>query len=501
MKGVKTKLAWALAVVELLTLLTAMLLYVGARRFEEDARGTREANHDLRELLELSLAAHAYMDAFGRSLGQRTLIANRQRRAAATMFESRIGHISTQDHGSFGLDAARWQELQRISEDLTAGLRAADDLRAQGDFLQAERRFAEARQDHFDARMLSWFEAAISSSSSDAAAREQVAQRVAARLRLTGAGLVCSSPLLAALVVLWISGGVLRPVRALVAGAEAIRRGELGHRVKHSGNDEFALVADSFNRMVDTLAATQASLLEKNERLEEAYRMQNEFVSMVTHELRSPLHSIRGYLEFVLEDEPGLHELSKKNLVSIGEGAQRLLRLVNDILDYSKLEAKQLQIEQSRFELNPVLEDALYDARALIQGRPVEIVLEAPEEQVFLDSDYTRLRQILTNLLSNAVKFTEHGRVTLAVQLRAEAVELVVRDNGIGIPAGQLGLIFQPFKQATVGGGSAQGGTGLGLAIVARLAQLIEATVSVRSELGKGSEFTLLVPRRMSKAS
>ena len=327
MKGVKSKLVLALGLVELLTLGTALLLYIGAQRFEDDARLTRRANHDLRELLALSLSAHAYMDAFGRSLGQRTLIANRQRRDAAAAFETRIQQIPTQ-HSEFGLDVARWQELLRIGSDLNAGLKVADALRAQGKFVEAERRFGESRLLDFDRRMLPWFDAAIATLSSDASARESEAQRAASRLRVTGAVLACGSPLLAALAVLWISGGVLRPVRALVAGAEAIRRGELDHRVRHSGDDEFALVAESFNRMVDTLAQTQASLVEKHDKLEEAYQMQAEFISTVTHELRSPLHSIRGYLEFVLEDEPGLSETSRKNLASIGDGAKRLLRLV-----------------------------------------------------------------------------------------------------------------------------------------------------------------------------
>jgi signal transduction histidine kinase len=143
----------------------------------------------------------------------------------------------------------------------------------------------------------------------------------------------------------------------------------------------------------------------------------------------------------------------------------------------------------------------MYDGRALVQGRPIELELQAPSEQVFLESDYTRLRQILTNLLSNAVKFTEAGRVTLDVKLLTDRVQLVVSDTGVGIPEHQLAMIFQPFKQATVNGGRVQGGTGLGLAIVARLAQLIEATVSVRSELGKGSSFTVVMPRQLPKAS
>jgi signal transduction histidine kinase len=500
MKSVKSKLILALVLVELLTLGMAVLLYVGARQFEADARRTRQANDDLRELLDFSLSAHAYMSAFGRSLGQRTLIANRQRRDAATAFEGHVAQISNSNSTTAGLPAQSWSELLEISTALSAGLRAADTLRERGDFVGAERRFADSRQSDFDERMLPWFARAIATSSLDAMARESDALAAAARLRLIGAVLCCTSPLLALLAVFWISGSVVRPVRALAAGAEAIGRGDVTVRMSLGGAAEFTLVADSFNRMVDTIAKTRASLVEKNVKLEEAYRIQGEFVSMVTHELRSPLHSIRGYLEFLDEDEPNLLPQSKIHLANIGEGAKRLLGLVDDILDFSKLEAKALQIVTSRFELNPLLEAALFDARALLRDRPIELVLESPEEPLFLESDYTRLRQILTNLLSNAIKFTEHGRVSLVVDVRAERVDLTVKDTGIGIPEGQLGLIFEPFRQAASAGGSAAGGTGLGLAIVARLAELIHAGVSVRSETGKGSEFSISVPRSLPVA-
>jgi signal transduction histidine kinase len=495
MKSVKSKLVLALGLVELLTLGMSLVLIVGSRNFETNARATRQANDDLRELLDFSLVSHGYMDAFGRSLGQRTLIGNRDRRAAAAAFEERSARIPEMHRVGSGLSTLDWQELQRISVDLSTGLRAADAFRGQGDFVQAERRFAEARQTVFGQRMLPWFGAAIGALSGDARAREREAQGSAARLRLTGIVLAVASSVLASLAVLWISGSIVPPVRALVAGAEAIRRGDLGHRVRPGKSDEFALVSDSFNRMAETIAASQASLREQNEKLEQAYRMQAEFISMVTHELRSPLHSIQGYLEFIEEDEPELADTSRRHLGKIGESSGRLLRLVNDILDFSKLEANQLEVVQSRVALSPLLEESFADARALVRDRPVELVLDAPGEHLFVDSDATRLRQILTNLLSNAVKFTERGRVTLAVSIVAEQIQIAVRDTGIGIPEAQLGLIFQPFWQAAGAGSGARGGTGLGLAIVARLAELIGARVSVKSEPGQGSEFLISVPR------
>jgi signal transduction histidine kinase len=495
MKSVKSKLILALSLVEVLTLGMAIMLYAGSHEFDDNARRTRQANDDLRELLDFSLVSHGYMDAFGRSLGQRTLIANKDRREAAAEFDKRIAKIPEMHQTDSGLSTLDWQGLQDISNRLSTGLRAADTFRERGDFVQAERSFAEVRQSVFGSRMLPWFEQAIGVLSSDARAREAEALDSTARLRATGAVLALLSSAVASIAVLWISGSIVRPVRALVAGAEAIRRGDLDHRVHLAGNDELTLVSDSFNRMAETLSASQASLLAQNEKLERAYRMQGEFISMVTHELRSPLHSIQGYLEFVEDDEPHLAEASRRHLLAIGDSAKRLLRLVNDILDFSKLEANQLDVVRQRIELGPLLQESVADARALVRERPIELVFDALREPVSVFSDQTRLRQILTNLLSNAVKFTERGQVTLAVALDAERIEVTVSDTGIGIPRAQLGAIFEPFRQAASAGSFAHGGTGLGLAIVARLAELIGARISVKSELGQGSDFTVSLPR------
>jgi signal transduction histidine kinase len=499
-QSVKSKLILALCLVELLTLAMAVVLYFGALTFQDNARVTRQANDHLRDLLDFSLTAHGYMNAFERSLGQRTLIANSERRQAAQAFEERIRLIPAQHPQSSGLHHLAWDELQSISSALREGLRVADTLRAAGQFAEAERRFEQSKQSEFDRRMLPWFARAIAAASEAARAHEADALQSAARLRAAGVALAGFSALLATIAVLWISGAVIRPVRALVAFAEAIGRGDFEHRMSSAGTTEFALVLASFNHMAETIAATQASLLEKNKKLAEAYRMQGEFISVVTHELRSPLHSIRGYLEFIQEDEPGLSVPSQKNLRSIDEGAKRLLHLVNDILDFSKLEAKQLEIVRSRFDLRALLEEALSDARALIGDRPVQLVWEPPSQPLFLETDPARVRQILTNLLSNAVKFTAAGRVTLASDVSEEQIKIMVRDTGIGIHESQLGLIFQPFRQAS-GASRASGGTGLGLAIVARLAQLIGARVSVRSELDQGSEFALSLPRLPAHAA
>ncbi|HEX3777345.1 MAG TPA: HAMP domain-containing sensor histidine kinase [Polyangiaceae bacterium] len=494
MKSIKSRLVVALGLVACCTLAMALLLYIGDSRFEDNAGRTRQANDDVRELLDFALLAHRYMDVFGRSLGQRTLIANRERRVAASAFEDRINHIATTHHEGSAFHTLNWAELRQISSDLSGDLRVADSAREKGDFPLAEHLFAEARRKHFDQRMLPWFEAAIGTLRAEADGLEAEAIRSASQLRVAGSVLGALSVVIAGLAVLWISGSIISPVNALVAGAEAIGRGELSHRVRQDGAGEFALVTERFNHMAEALTSNQAALVEKNAQLEKAYRLQGEFVSVVSHELRSPLHSVIGYLEFIFEDEPTLSARTQKNLFAIDASAKRLLALVNDILDFSKLEARQMEASLSRFELFPLMQAVFEDGRALIQGRTIELVLDAPTE-VFLESDELRLRQVLTNLLSNAIKFTDQGEVRLGARVAGERVEVSVRDTGIGIAQEQLGLIFKPFRQAKSAGARAASGTGLGLAIVARLAELIGGKVSVASELGVGTEFTISLPR------
>ncbi len=212
----------------------------------------------------------------------------------------------------------------------------------------------------------------------------------------------------------------------------------------------------------------------------------------MSHELRSPLHSIVGYTELLLDDEPGLLDQSKKNVRAIAVGAGRLLALINDILDFSRLQAGKMEKRLQSVELGPLLESVREDAIALGRGRSVDVVVEAPKELVVLESDEPKLRQILVNLVTNAVKFTERGAVTLQARGVEGGVEFRVLDTGVGISADKLGIIFEPFRRLE-GTGSA-GGTGLGLAIVARLTKLLGGRISVESEVGKGSRFTVFLP-------
>jgi signal transduction histidine kinase len=222
----------------------------------------------------------------------------------------------------------------------------------------------------------------------------------------------------------------------------------------------------------------------QNQELERARMMQRQFLSTVSHELRSPVNSVLGFVELVEQREQALHEKSRNNLRRINESAQRLLRFINDLLDLSKVEAGRMEVHRSEFDIVPVLHEMAEAARALALRRDLTIRVDAPG-RLNVCTDELRLRQILTNLTSNAVKFTETGSVEICARNEHSELVLEVRDTGPGIASDARDRIFEAFRQV----GTSAGGTGLGLSIVLRLAQLLGGRVELESELGRGSTF------------
>jgi signal transduction histidine kinase len=492
--SLKTKLVAGLLAALGMTLAMAGVLSFGARTLEENARLTGAADYEVRDLLGLALVTHRYMSAFGQSLGQRTLVANNERRAASDAFEARMRSMPV---GSGRSDDASldWDSLRVISKDLQRELEVADELRAAGRFYEAERIFNRAKKLQFEQRMLPWFESSIELLRTQAERLEHNTIMHARALRSSG-NLLASGLALLATLVLWATlGALMNPVRLLVAGTAAIARGDFSHRIRYRSRNELGLLALRFDDMAEVVENSQKSLLEKNRALEQAYLLQGEFLSMMSHELRSPLHSILGYTELVLDDTAALPAIARRNIESIATGARRLLALINDILDFSKLKAGRMLLRTERFLTTELAQEAVKDARALAKQRVIEVELEIEGEAPEMLSDQTKVRQILTNLLSNAVKFCDRGRVTLRVERTgSDHVVFRVRDTGIGIAADQLAEIFEPFRQVQGSDRRAESGTGLGLAIVWRLSELLGGSVSVDSRLGEGSEFAVCLP-------
>ncbi|TQN44264.1 PAS domain S-box-containing protein [Blastococcus colisei] len=242
-------------------------------------------------------------------------------------------------------------------------------------------------------------------------------------------------------------------------------------------------------------------------------RMKDQFVSLISHELRTPLTSILGYLELVLEDEgQPLTEEQRKYLTTVERNADRLLRLVGDLLFTAQVDAGRFSLQPQDVDLAGVLRAAEETARVTADAAGVEVVVEIPEDGVVVPGDAVRLGQACDNLVSNAVKFTPSGgRVTLSLRSgwaapdgtvgdeprfgSAPVAQLAVSDTGMGIPTGEQGKLFARFFRSSTAQRNAVPGVGLGLAITKAITTAHGGTLDVVSAEGEGTTFTLTLPR------
>jgi signal transduction histidine kinase/ligand-binding sensor domain-containing protein len=235
------------------------------------------------------------------------------------------------------------------------------------------------------------------------------------------------------------------------------------------------------------------SLLHEKERTEEANRVKSQFLANVTHDLRTPLNAIIGYTDLLREqaDERSLPDFSD-DLGRIRRAAEHQLALVNDVLDLAKVEAGRLDVEAVPLDLPGFLSEILATVRPVVRKHGNQLEAEGLGTMGTIRTDPTRLRQILLNLLSNAARHTTNGTVRLEAERASGEVVLRVRDTGVGLAEDEIAVLFQAFSQAR--GGDSRGGTGLGLDISRRLARLLGGDISVESEPGHGSTFTLRLP-------
>ncbi len=236
------------------------------------------------------------------------------------------------------------------------------------------------------------------------------------------------------------------------------------------------------------------------EKAEAASRAKSEFLANMSHEIRTPMNGVMGMAELLLEGT-FTPEQQRKHLLAIRDSAENLMLIINDILDFSKIEAGKLELATAPFLLRKSLEHSLYPLRLKMEQKGLQLRLEVADELPDrLDGDSHKLRQILINLVGNSIKFSDHGAITVSVQLEKESAEgwvlrFAVADQGIGISPEAQSRIFETFEQADLTTTKKYGGTGLGLPICRRLAELMGGRIWVESTPGQGScfYFTLLV--------
>jgi signal transduction histidine kinase len=237
---------------------------------------------------------------------------------------------------------------------------------------------------------------------------------------------------------------------------------------------------------------------DKSRQLELASEHKSQFLASMSHELRTPLNAIIGLTEMMVTNAARFGtEKALEPLRRVNAAGTHLLSLINEVLDLSKIEAGKLDLNPEPIDLARLIDEVIGTAGQLAERNQNRLIVEAQENLGALTADSMRLKQILLNLLSNACKFTKAGEVRLRVRKVADGrdwVELAVADTGIGMTAEQQAKLFQDFTQADSLTARRYGGTGLGLAISRKLARMMGGDVTVTSELGKGSVFTVRLP-------
>ena len=228
-------------------------------------------------------------------------------------------------------------------------------------------------------------------------------------------------------------------------------------------------------------------------RAEEASAAKSEFVANMSHEMRTPLQAVIGMLQLAIEDAPS--QVEARRLVTARRSAETLLSMIDDVLDFSRIEARKLELEPVYFSLRQLMHETMKSVGVIAASKKLTLsYLVQPDVPETVWADAVRLRQILVNLVGNAIKFTHAGEISVVVARAGDKVRFDVRDTGVGIAPAVRQRIFEPFAQADSSHGRRYGGTGLGLSIVARLLEAMGGSVQVSSEQGSGSVFSFVVP-------
>lgn len=261
--------------------------------------------------------------------------------------------------------------------------------------------------------------------------------------------------------------------------------------------EELEALNEEFQQQSAELGEQNVELETQRQQVEEANRLKSEFLSNMSHELRTPLNSVMALSRvLIMQAKEKLSEEEANYLEIIERNGKQLLNLINDILDLSKIEAGRMDVSPRLFSPKATIDTIVESLEPLAEDKGIEVIQKIPDDLPKIESDESRVHQILQNIIGNAVKFTEKGSVTVSASGDAQKIHIRIKDTGIGISEKDLPHIFDEFRQVDGSSSRSFEGTGLGLTIAYRAAKMLGGDISVESALGKGAAFTVTLPMK-----
>jgi signal transduction histidine kinase len=362
--------------------------------------------------------------------------------------------------------------------------------------------------------------------------REALAPLV--KIRILFLAILFLVPLAAWLIGAFSSGLIARPIHNLHVGTEIIGAGNLDYKVSTTARDEIGQLSRAFDQMTEELKKSRDSLQELagsleekvkerteelsrsqeaslnmledlteakeklnkyTQELEEALRVKSDFTSMVSHELRTPLTAIKEGISIVLDGSAGAINAEQKEFLEIAKNnVDRLARLINEVLDFQKLESGRMVFNMQEHDINEIARGVRKSMLALAEGKGLDFILKLDETSPRIKFDQDKIIQVLINLVNNAIKFTDKGSVTIATSRSNNVILVSVGDTGAGIKSEDIPRLFQKFEQLGRDNERKTGGTGLGLAISKEIIEGHRGKIWAESKLGEGTVFHFVLP-------